>query len=374
MSNNSILDVLKDGSIESDLIEKLDNNDSDSDQELCKEYDEFPTCLDKVRRIIVIGDIHGDFKLTIDCLILAKVIDEKYNWIGGDTHVVQIGDQVDRCRPSGKYLCTDPRATKNDEASDVKILKFFTNLHKKAKKDGGGVYSLLGNHELLNVLDNMNYVSYENIKEFEDYKDPENSNISFNSAMEARKHAFKPGNEYGKFLGCTRMSSLIIGSNLFVHAGILPEVALELNITKRNDLERINNYVKKWLLGKISRKHVDKIVGSFTKSMFWTRVLGGIPPNITNEDPICRKYLDSVFSSLNIGSMIIGHTPQFYNNKSGINKTCDNKLWRVDTGGSGAFDEFDSVLCTTDEKMENRKPQVLEILDDNKFEILKYKD
>ena len=60
--------------------------------------------------------------------------------------------------------------------------------------------------------------------------------------------------------------------------------------------------------------------------------------------------------------------------KSGINNTCGNRLWRVDTGGSGAFDEFDSVLCTTDEKMENRKPQVLEILDDNKFNILKYED
>ena len=130
---SSILDVLKDGSIESDLIEKDDNySDSDS-EELCKEYDEFPTCLNKVRRIIVIGDIHGDFKLTIDCLILADVIDEKYNWIGGDTHVVQIGDQVDRCRPSSKYLCSDPRATKNDEASDIKILKFFTNLHKKTR-------------------------------------------------------------------------------------------------------------------------------------------------------------------------------------------------------------------------------------------------
>ena len=31
----------------------------------------------------------------------------------------------------------------------------MTKLHKKASKDGGAVYSLLGNHELLNSLGNF---------------------------------------------------------------------------------------------------------------------------------------------------------------------------------------------------------------------------
>ena len=59
----------------------------------------FPSVLPAVRRIIVIGDIHGDWKMTLDTLKLAKVINNKNKWIGGDTVVVQLGDQIDRCRP-----------------------------------------------------------------------------------------------------------------------------------------------------------------------------------------------------------------------------------------------------------------------------------
>ena len=43
--------------------------------------------------------------------------------------------------------------------------------------------------------------------------------------MEARKYLFTPGNPISNFLACTRQVALIIGSNLFVHAGILPHIA-----------------------------------------------------------------------------------------------------------------------------------------------------
>jgi hypothetical protein len=38
------------------------------------------------------------------------------------------------------------QATKNDEAHDLKILNFFTNLHQEAQVVGGAVYSIIGNH------------------------------------------------------------------------------------------------------------------------------------------------------------------------------------------------------------------------------------
>jgi hypothetical protein len=39
-----------------------------------------------------------------------------------------------------------------DEGSDLKIILFMYELNKKAEKHGGKVISLIGNHELLNVL------------------------------------------------------------------------------------------------------------------------------------------------------------------------------------------------------------------------------
>ena len=346
-------------------------------QELCPGYDYFPSILPKVRRIIAIGDLHGDYKVTIECLKLAKVIDNNLNWIGDDTIVIQIGDQVDRCRPM-EFMCDNPRATINDEASDIKILKLFTELDKKAQQSNppGRVYSLIGNHELMNVTGNLIYVSYEGLKEFKNYKDPDgkiitNTDIESMNTIEygkiARRFAFAPGNEYGKFLGCTRLSALIIGTNLFVHAGIMPEFLNELKITDMNYIETINASVRRWLVGKINVKYVDKIVGSFRNTIFWTRILGSIPYGVNNEYYDCQKYLKPVLQMLNVGNMIIGHTPQFYINKMGMNATCDYTLWRIDNGASGAFDGFSEVSIDKE-----RSIQVLEILNDIEFKILRY--
>ena len=43
--------------------------------------------------------------------------------------------------------------------------------------------------------------------------------------MDARKWAFKPGNPLAEFIACTRKLALKIGDYLFVHAGIVPQIA-----------------------------------------------------------------------------------------------------------------------------------------------------
>lgn len=367
MDDGNAIDI---SDIDRDFIE--DKNDFDL---LCNKnngiYKYFPSIMPPVKRIIVIGDLHGDLNMTIKSLKIAKIVDNNMNWIGGKTVVVQIGDQVDRCRPL-KYECRHPNATINDEASDIKILKLFNELNNKAIKDGGMVISLLGNHELMNVMGNMNYVSYKGLKQFSNYVDPENPNIKFASGEEARKYAFRPGNEYGKMLGCTRLSSVIIGSNLFVHAGIIPEFVNVAEITEKKDILKINKAVREWLVRKINVDNINNIVKSTKESMFWTRILGSIPPGMNNNHPTCQQHLEPVLKLFNVGHMIVGHTPQFYENKMGINSTCDKKLWRVDNGVSGAFDKFDHIMHESegDERMKTRIVQVLEILNDNEFNII----
>ena len=118
--------------------------------EKCNKYNinEPSFILPKVPRIIVIGDVHGDWDRTLKVLKIAKVIDQSNNWIGGNTVVVQLGDQIDRCRFSN-IPCYIQGATEYDEGNDLKLLKYFTQLHKQAQKHGGAVYSLLGNHEVM---------------------------------------------------------------------------------------------------------------------------------------------------------------------------------------------------------------------------------
>ena len=64
----------------------------------CKEFLDQPlaSILPKVDRIIVIGDIHGDWQEMLNTLRIAGVIgDDPEVWTGGDTVVVQVGDQID---------------------------------------------------------------------------------------------------------------------------------------------------------------------------------------------------------------------------------------------------------------------------------------
>ncbi len=207
------------------------------------------------------GDIHGDFNVTIETLKLAKVINDDYEWIAEpkDTVVVQIGDQIDRCRP---FLndCLHEDTTIDDENSDVKILKFFTELHSKALKHGGAVYSLLGNHEIMNVQGKLKYVSKKGIDGFTEYKDSNNEKITFENGMEGRKYAFEPGNELAKFMACTRQTAIIIGSFLFVHAAIIPKLLKKYKIKNKNNLSKINKLIRLWLLDILKEQKIDTLL------------------------------------------------------------------------------------------------------------------
>lgn len=342
----------------------------------CQEYGfpYIPAVLPGVKRLIILGDIHGDYNLFIDMLKIGRVASQdkitgKMMWTGGSTYVVQVGDQIDRCRPMGNMTCTNPNMTYLDEASDIKILELANELHLQALKVGGSFISLLGNHEIMNALGALAYVSYEGIKQFENYTDPITKE-TFKSGMEGRKHAFNPGNQYGKMLGCTRLPAIIIGKHLMVHAGIVNGLIEELGLSSYEDLESINISIRKWLLGMIKKKYIKNIIDSSKTSMFWTRILGNIPPDTSLDNPVCIGHIGEVLKLFQIGSIIVGHTPQSFSYSDDINQTCDGKVWRVDNGSSSAFHKFDRDLMTTGKVKHSRRPQVLEIIDDTDYFIL----
>ena len=360
-----------------DTLKKINNFDFDKIyNKMCPNDVYIPSILGAKKRIVVFGDIHGDLKLAIKFLTISKVAKIIINgddiiseWIGGETFVVQIGDQIDRCRPINSMLCEYTKTTPNDESSDIKILELFTELHKQAIKVGGGVISLLGNHEILNSFGLLNYVSYEGLKQFENYTDPSNKQLSFNSGWDARKHAFAPGNEYGKLLGCTRVPAIIIGSNLFVHAGIVDGLIHQIGLNGLTDLETINKSIRLWLFGLLNEKYISNIVESTKYSMFWTRILGKIPPNTDINENICKNNIKNVLKLFKINGMIIGHTPQSFVYSDDINSTCSNKIWRVDNGSSAAFDRFDESFLATGDIDNSRRAQYIEILNDTQFNV-----
>ncbi|HET6565238.1 MAG TPA: metallophosphoesterase [Xanthomonadales bacterium] len=93
-----------------------------------------------VDRVVAIGDIHGDYENYIVALEAAGLVDRKGKWTGGETHLVQTGDIPDR------------------GPDTVKIIEHLDKLAKQAKKKGGQVHSLIGNHEAMNVYGDLRYV------------------------------------------------------------------------------------------------------------------------------------------------------------------------------------------------------------------------
>jgi len=349
-------------------------------------YKYTPAILPKANKIVVFGDIHGDLELAVNLLTrsnVAQFIDDinkimRYDpffvwnshtvkWIGNNTVVVQVGDQVDRCRPIDHRRCDNPTLTKNDEASDILIMNLFNELDRQAIKSNGRVISLLGNHEIMNATDNLDYVSYEGIKQFSRYNrdDPHRGRID----------AFKPGGDIGMMMGCTRVPAIIIGSNLFVHAGFVDSLLKDIGIDTmdknkaRKRLETINREVRGWLLGTVKKEVIEPIIRSSKNSMFWTRLLGKIPPNVDMSNPRCTKNIVGVLEIFQLNSIFIGHTPGSFtfNPGSMINSTCSGKVWRVDQGSSKAFNEFDIDWKNTGNINSNRDVQWVEIHNDTEY-------
>jgi len=94
-----------------------------------------------VERVVAIGDLHGDYDRYIDVMQSAGLIDKKSKWIGGETHLVQTGDIPDR------------------GADTRKIMDHIVKLARQAKRKGGYIHLLIGNHEAMNVTGDLRYVT-----------------------------------------------------------------------------------------------------------------------------------------------------------------------------------------------------------------------
>lgn len=164
------------------------------------------------RRLIVIGDIHGDIDRLYRCLVCAKILDNNGAWIANppDTYVVQMGDQLDSSNRT-------PEASLDwERISDVQVLQAMDQLDECAKQHGGRVLSLIGNHEVMNIFGEFSYVSPKSLQA--------------SGGADARRLMFARGGSAARLLQ-NRYIVLKIGTYLFSHAGILP---VHLNLLGEN--------------------------------------------------------------------------------------------------------------------------------------------
>lgn len=93
-----------------------------------------------VQRIVAIGDLHGDYEQYLAVLTYNGLINHRRRWTGGETHLVQLGDITDRGPDS------------------LKIIEHLGKLTQEARRAGGAVHALIGNHEAMNIEGDLRYV------------------------------------------------------------------------------------------------------------------------------------------------------------------------------------------------------------------------
>lgn len=211
------------------------------------------------RRVVAIGDIHGAFDGLVEILREAKLIDEGNRWIGGDTTLVQTGDLVDRgpqIRP---------------------VLDLLMSVQRQAPEQGGEVIVLMGNHESMALLGDLQDASTEILASFAG-ADAEKlrkagwrsfvkwmdqlarsrggTRANLGSEVKARwmqehppgyfeyMQAMDPEGQYGKWILQLPVVTKI-GDTVFMHAGIGPQY-MQMSLEEINELHwrEIGTYVE----------------------------------------------------------------------------------------------------------------------------------
>lgn len=265
--------------------------------------------------MIAIGDIHGDEGALIACLRMANCIDTDGKWCGGNTHVVQIGDILDR---------GDEERGCMDRLYDLK---------QQAAAAGGAVHVLMGNHEVMNIDWDFDYVGLGGFDGWESKEQQHTrpttlfGNIFGGLQMggvprilKDRAKAFTVGTGFAALALSEAPLAIQIGDTVCVHGG------LDLKYFEMG-LQRINDECAAWLRGAAERPDwIDD-----EQNPIWNRSFSA--PGDRPVTPSNARKLEHVLHACGARRMIVGHTPQI----SGINSFVTElgyEVWRTDTGMS----------------------------------------
>lgn len=224
------------------------------------------------RRIVAVGDLHGDLGQTIAVLQITGLIDLSKRWIGEDAYLVQVGDVLD----------VGP--------DDLKIVEFLMKLQKEAEAKGGDVVELLGNHEIRNLKGDFSGVM--------------TSTLKADGGEKGREYLLSNATKLGRYLR-SRKAIFHYGPFLFMHGG-MSEATAEL-ITDIKMVEEFN----------------VKLSNALTNGTESALGRNGMNLNEDNEDEVAnpilvRSLLNVRCSELDklltrkfpgIRSVVVGHVP-----------------------------------------------------------------
>lgn len=258
-----------------------------------------------VERVIAISDLHGDYERYIEVMKSAGLIGKNGKWSGGQTHLVQTGDITDR------------------GADSRKIIDHLVKLSKQAQKSGGYVHLLIGNHETMNVVGDLRYVSPGEYAAFATKNSPRLQNLQWERQVEwmrantpdfeqldleayrkeweqrvplgwvEHRQAWSVNGEYGKWVKDNPVA-IQINDTIFLHGGISAKYC-------KFSLQSLTEQVIAAM--QIYDPSVQTIMND-PLGPVWYRGLA-----LEEEADIFSQTLDNILERYGAKRIVIGHTP-----------------------------------------------------------------
>jgi len=313
-----------------------------------------------VSRVVAIGDVHGAYEELASILSQAGLIDGQMKWTGGETHLVSMGDLVDR------------------GARSRDVLELFMALQPAAEAAGGKVHVVLGNHDAMQLSGELEYVSAEEFASYTDAEDParraaayqrflRHGGVADGDAAKAdfaarfppgyfgHQAMFAPDGRYGSWI-LQRPVAIVINGSLFVHGGVSDDLAVaDLTALNARLSEDLAGYASAWAA--LRDAGVLNEATPFSERPVIAETAAAADPDLataasrlaaasaspvfTAEGPLwfrgtawCNENfeifrVERVLSALNAQRAVLGHTPT---EDSLIRSRMDGAVLLIDTG------------------------------------------
>ncbi len=260
----------------------VNNSDKDSFSFSLIDSYKFPkTVYKSPEKLFVTSDIEGNFNAFYSLLVSNNVMDENYNWVFGRGHLVICGDMVDR--GNNAWAC----------------LWLLYKLEQDAKKAGGMVHYILGNHDVMNMHANLKYVKRRYIELAKILSGKEDE-------KEAYRDLLSDTNELAKWIASKNCVEKI-GNSLYLHGGISEDV-VDANLS----LDRINGIVRKNIRVNLTsnpgENELDNLVFSRMGPLWYRGLVTDYNSARGEYSKINQNSLDEILKFFSVDRLVIGHT------------------------------------------------------------------
>jgi hypothetical protein len=318
--------------------------------------------VDGAGRVVAISDVHGAYDAMVETLTAAGILDDNLAWIGDETRLVIVGDLLDR----------GPRSRD--------VMDLLMRLEGEAVAAGGYVHVLYGNHESMNMIGDMRYVSKgeyaafaadetqeQRDRWFEPWAERESRSSGdmrarydelFPPGFFALREAFGPNGKYGKWL-LDKAVIAVINGTAFVHGGLPPlvgEIGLDgVNQGLKNDLSRyveavetlmqaevllptdsyydhyriVTNYVPNLAESEEVRDALSTVEELSESAMFTSDGPLWYRGTVACSAIIEEQSLDATLRAIGAERVVVGHTPT---PSRRVLERLDGRVIEVDTG------------------------------------------